>query len=255
MNLYLNPNLAEGYFSNSQIARVLTEGWVSKNVYCSSCGNDTLTEFQNNSPVADFFCPSCKSQYELKSKKDRFNLKIVDGAYVSMISRINSEDNPHFFFLNYSKNQLRVLNFIVIPKYYFVDDVIEKRKPLSINARRAGWIGCNILLRNIPENGKIFYIKDGSIIDRKDVLNSWAKTSFLSQQKKENRGWLIEIMRIIDKIPNPKFKLDDVYKFEDELHYKFPNNNFIRDKIRQQLQVMRDKGLIEFRERGCYSKV
>lgn len=255
MNLNLNKTLADGYKSNSQIARVLTEGWVSENVYCSSCGNNRLTGFQKNAPVADFFCPSCKSQYELKSKKDVLTLKIVDGAYVTMIDRINSEDNPHFFFLNYSKSQLRVHNFLVIPKYYFVDDIIEKRKPLSKNARRSGWVGCNILLRNIPDYGKIFYIKDGREIDKKDVLNSWMKTSFLSQQKKENRGWLIEIMRIIDKIPDSKFKLDDVYKFENELHYKFPNNNFIKDKIRQQLQVMRDKGLIEFRERGNYSKV
>lgn len=255
MNLFLNQNLAEGYFSNSQITRVLTEGWVSENVYCSSCGNDSLAEFKNNSPVADFFCVSCKSQFELKSKKDGFNLKIVDGAYGSMISRINSEDNPHFFFLNYLRSQLKVVNFIVIPKYYFVDDVIEKRKPLSKNAKRAGWIGCNILSKNIPVNGKIFYIKDGKVIDKKDVLNSWAKTSFLSQQKKENRGWLIEIMRIIDKIPYSNFKLDDMYKFESELKAKFPNNNFIKDKIRQQLQVMRDKGIIEFRERGCYSKI
>jgi type II restriction enzyme len=46
-----------------------------------------------------------------------------------------------------------------------------------------------------------------------------------------------------------------MYQFENKLKIKHPNNNFIKDKIRQQLQVLRDKGLIEFVGRGKYKKV
>ncbi len=92
----------------------------------------------------------------MKSKNNAFTLKIVDGAYETMIRRINADNNPHFFFLNYTKNTFEVQNFLVIPKYYFIDDIIEQRNPLGKNARRAGWIGCNILLNNIPQLGKIF---------------------------------------------------------------------------------------------------
>ena len=81
MNLKLNQLLAEGYKSSSQIARVLTEGWVKQNSYCPSCGNDVLIKFGNNTPVADFICAKCNSEYELKSKSNSFTLKIVDGAY------------------------------------------------------------------------------------------------------------------------------------------------------------------------------
>ena len=35
----------------------------------------------------------------------------------------------------------------------------------------------------------------------------------------------------------------------------YPNNNFIKDKIRQQLQILRDKGLIDFVGRGNYKKI
>ncbi|MGA9110037.1 MAG: DpnI domain-containing protein [Smithella sp.] len=122
----------------------------------SSCGNDTLNKFKNNTPVSDFICDKCNSEYELKSKNNAFTLKIVDGAYETMIRRINADNNPHFFFLNYTKNTFEVQNFLVIPKYYFIDDIIEQRNPLGKNARRAGWIGCNILLNNIPQLGKIF---------------------------------------------------------------------------------------------------
>jgi type II restriction enzyme len=45
-----------------------------------------------------------------------------------------------------------------------------------------------------------------------------------------------------------------MYAFENNLKAKYPNNNFIKDKIRQQLQLLRDKGLIEFIGRGKYKK-
>ena len=97
MDIKLNTLLAQGYKSSSQIARVLTEGWVNQNSYCPSCGNDTLNKFKNNTPVSDFICDKCNSEYELKSKNNAFTLKIVDGAYETMIRRINADNNPHFF--------------------------------------------------------------------------------------------------------------------------------------------------------------
>ena len=39
------------------------------------------------------------------------------------------------------------------------------------------------------------------------------------------------------------------------LKNKHPENNFIKDKIRQQLQNLRDKGFIEFTSRGNYKKI
>ena len=255
MNLSFDTSIIQGYSSNSQIARVLTEDWVNNNIYCPSCANPRLTNFKNNNPVGDFHCSNCKAEYELKSKKDSFTQKIVDGAYSAMIRRINSDDNPHFFFLNYSVADLKVQNFLVIPKHYFVDDIIERRKPLSETARRAGWIGCNIILKNIPSTGKIFFVKDGKVETSKNVLDIWAKTAFLANQKKEARGWTIEILKIVDQIADKEFTLGEVYNFEEQLKMKFPNNNFVKDKIRQQLQVLRDKGILEFKGRGVYKKI
>ena len=254
MNLKFNKASIGNYISASQIARVLTEAWVKENIYCPSCGNEALKQFDNNSPVADFLCVTCKSEFELKSKKDTFSMRIVDGAYSSMIERINSDNNPNFFLLNYSLQNLEVKNFLVIPKHYFVNDIIEKRKPLSITARRAGWIGCNILLQNIPSTGKIFLVKEGKFQDRTSVLETWAKTSFLAHQRKESRGWTIEVLKAIENIPSTDFTLNDIYKFENYFKEKFPNNNFIKDKIRQQLQILRDRGLLEFKGKGLYNK-
>lgn len=46
-----------------------------------------------------------------------------------------------------------------------------------------------------------------------------------------------------------------MYKFENMLAFKHPENHHIKDKIRQQLQMLRDHGMIEFTGRGYYRKI
>lgn len=243
MNLSFDLSLAKGYKNPSQIARRLTENWVYKNSYCPNCGEVQLSEFENNRPVADFFCSACTEEYELKSKKVMFSNKITDGAYSTMIERINSDNNPNFFFLTYSKNWT-VNNFLIIPKQFFTPEIIIRRKPLSPIAKREGWVGCNIDISKVVDSGKVFLIKNAKIVDKNFVKESFNKTLFLRAKSRESKGWLLDIMRCVDAIPNESFNLDEVYKFEEELKLKYPNNNFIKDKIRQQLQVLRDKEII-----------
>lgn len=254
MNVALNTKLAEGYKNKSQIARLLTENWVLNNSYCPGCGNLPLSEFENNRPVADFYCKKCFEEFELKSKNGNFSNTIADGAYSSMIERINSENNPNFFFLTYTK-QWTVNNFIIIPKQFFTPEVIIKRPPLRESAKRAGWIGCNIDIANIAEAGKIFLIKNSKIIDQKIVKETFSKMLFLRTKNVEAKGWILDIMNCVDTIEKEIFYLEEVYAFENKLKIKYPNNNFIKDKIRQQLQILRDKGLVEFIGRGKYKKV
>jgi type II restriction enzyme len=254
MNLAFNTNLAEGYTSNSQIARILTENWVKENSYCPCCGENPLNEFENNRPVADFYCKKCKEEFELKSKSGKFSDTINDGAYSTMIERINSNQNPNFFFLTYSK-KMSVENFLIIPKQFFTTDIIVKRKPLSETARRAGWVGCNIDISSVAEAGKVFLIKDTKLIDKEIVEKLFKKTLFLREKSTDSKGWILDLMSCVDLIKKETFTLEDVYKFEDKLKIKYPNNNFIKDKIRQQLQVLRDKNIIEFVSRGNYKKI
>lgn len=164
MNLALNTNLAHGYTSNSQIARLLTENWVLNNSYCPSCGEIPLNEFENNRPVADFYCKKCSEEFELKSKSGKLSNTITDGAYSTMIERINSENNPNFFFLTYTKNWT-VNDFLIIPKQFFTTEIIIKRPPLAETARRAGWIGCNIDISKVADAGKVFLVKNAQAIN------------------------------------------------------------------------------------------
>ena len=253
MNLNFNQALAANYRSPSQIIRVLSEAWVKDNGYCPNCGIQPLAEFSNNQPVADFYCATCAEQYELKSKKAKLSNIINDGAYDTMLKCINSEDNPSFFFLTYSA-QLSVNNFLIIPKHFFKPDMIIKRKPLPATARRAGWVGCNIDLRRVPDSGKVFLVKSQQIIPKDSVQQQYQKTLFLRQQSQQARGWTLDVWQCIDRLDD-KFNLKQVYAFADDLQLKHPDNNHVKDKIRQQLQVLRDKGIIEFVGRGQYRKV
>jgi type II restriction enzyme len=253
IKLSFEKGLVDKYSGQSQKIRVLTEDWVSNQIYCPSCGNLPIQKYENNRPVADFFCSSCQEDYELKSKKGVVITRIVDGAYHTMIERLQESHNPNLFLLNYDFKTFEVQNFLVIPKHFFIPEIIEKRKPLSQKAIRAGWVGCNIILQSIPETGKIFFIKDKVIRQKEKVLAEWQRTLFLREEKELGaKGWLIDIMICVEKLGRKEFSLEEVYGFENVLTEKHPDNHHIKAKIRQQLQLLRDKGYLEFIERGRY---
>ncbi len=108
-------------------------------MYCPRCGNLHIKHFENNRPVADFYCDHCNSEYELKSKDGGLGHKINDGAYSTMINRITSLNNPDFFFMSYSKEELKVNNFIFVPKY-FLCQILLKNESLY-HQMQGGLIG------------------------------------------------------------------------------------------------------------------
>lgn len=249
LNLYSSE--ADGYKNNSQKIRVLTENWVNKYIYCPICGKD-VSDYQNNKPVADFYCSKCKEDFELKSKSgNTLGKTIADGAYDSMIERINSDNSPHFFFLNYDKNSYDIVNFLATPSYMFVPEMIIKRKKGIPN--RPNYFMCNIDISSIPNSGKIFYIKDKKVQSKDKILEEWNKTTFIKDTKNINsKGWILDIVKCIEKLDKNSFTLNEIYQFEKYLKLQYPDNNNIQAKIRQQLQLLRDKDYLIFEGRGKY---
>ncbi len=253
MKLGFNKKIASGYHSSSQIVRVLTEDWTKNEIFCPNCGNIIL-EYPNNNPVGDFYCGKCAEDYELKSKKDSMGRKVADGAYATMLERLQSSTNPNFFFLNYDLEKYEVKNFVVIPKHFFIPEIIIPRKSGLPN--RPNYIMCSIDLSGIPSSGKIFYIKNGQVNSKKKVLSTWQNTLFLRDTKGSDlKGWILDIMNCIDALNKKEFTLDEMYSFENILSLKYHNNKHIKDKIRQQLQFLRDKGYLKFVSRGRYELI
>lgn len=238
-----------GYKSKPQIIRNVSEKWVRDYGFCPRCAG-FLEHCPNNSPVADFYCKVCGKIFELKAKDGRIGAKINDGAYATMISRITSNTNPDFFFLNYD-SEMRVKNFFAVPNFFFTPEIIKQRKPLAPTARRAGWVGCNILLDQIPESGKLFYIQDYKIESQERVLERYQNIVFVETQK--SKGWIFEIMHCIERLKKSTFSLSDLYVFEKELQRKYPKNNNIQAKIRQQVQFLRNQNYLSFLGNGIYA--
>jgi type II restriction enzyme len=256
MDLNFQPERVQILKGPTQKIRVLSEHWVSQQVFCPNCGHVNLTSYPANRPVADFFCSGCREEYELKALGRAVGPKVGDGAYRTMIERLSSNTNPSLLILHYDPTKLSVQNLMVIPKYFFVPQIIEQREPLAMTAKRAGWTGCNIALHGIPEAGRIFLIKNRLVEPKEHVLAKWRQTRFLREQKGlTSKGWLLSVMRCIEKLGSDTFTLQQCYEFEDQLRSIYPSNQHIKEKIRQKLQVLRDNGYLQFLGRGIYRVV
>lgn len=119
-------------------------------------------------------------------------------------------------------------------------------------ARRAGWIGCNILLCNIPDDAKITLVKEGIPIDPRVVRGQYLKLRPLSSVVPELRGWTLDVLKIARSLKVGQFSLGELYAHEGELKSRHPTNRHVHAKIRQQLQRLRDLGIIEFVGSGSY---
>lgn len=251
MLLTLNSGLASGYKSQSQIARRVSEQWGLENLYCSACSSDRLTQSPNNTPAIDFVCPRCQQSYQLKCSSKWNEQKVMDAGYEAMMRAIRSDATPNLLIMQYSANW-QVNNLLLVPSFFFSATAIEKRKPLSPNARRAGWVGCNIMLRAIAPEGKLRLVSNGTLTASGIVRQQYQQIRPLSQLSVTKRGWTLDVLTVISQFGTRSFELKEVYNFEAHFAALHPENHRIQPKIRQQLAIIRDLGLLRFLSPGKY---
>lgn len=252
MNIELNPEVATKYKSLSQKARVLTETWAEKNMYCVSCKSDYLDPAPTGKRVIDFSCPDCSEQYQLKSQSHLFGHRVANSAYEPKIKKIMIRTNPNYLFLHYDPREYRVMNLFLVPKHFMTPSIIEKCKALSENARRHGWVGSNIVLGNLPGDAQIHIVENEAVVPKPQVRKLWNQFLFLREQRIDSRGWLADVLACVRDLNKDIFTLAEVYGFEQKLAELHPKNKHIRPKIHQQLQVLRGHGIIEFLGKGNY---
>lgn len=251
MLLTLDSSLAAGYKSLSQVARRVTENWGLHNLYCPACDSNSLTQSPNNMPAIDFVCPRCQQSFQLKSRATWSERKVLDAGYEAMMTAVQSDAAPNLLVMQYSPTW-QVSNLLLVPHFFFTPSAIEKRNPLGPNARRAGYVGCNILLSAIAPEGKLRIVSKGAMTDAVTVRQQYQQVRPLSQLNIESRGWTLDVLNAVSSFGQKPFELAEVYGFEAHLAALHPDNYHVRDKIRQQLQVLRDLGLIRFLGRGKY---
>jgi type II restriction enzyme len=169
-----------------------------------------------------------------------------------MSEAILADRTPNLFALHYEPEEWKVRNLILIPQFSYSLSVIKKRNPLNPEARRHDWVGCTILLGEIPQEAKIPIISDGTVASSIDVRRRYRRLRNLGKLSVEARGWTLDVLRAIHTLNKKEFLLKEVYGFEENLARLHPENRHVQPKIRQQLQVLRNMGLVKFLGPGHY---
>ena len=248
MDLRLPTKDLYRYKSPSQRARVGTESWGAINFFCPACESPRLDVAARNTGAVDYFCPSCESPFQLKSQSKPLGTRIVDAAYSEMKRAILEDRTPNLFVLHYDLDTWAVRTILLVPHFAFALSALERRKPLAPTARRAGWVGCNILLDKIPVHARISIVDKGTGC-REQTQSRHHATRFHQGAGKEtlallqtHRGARTPIRAPCGRVPPRSVLRLRVLTFI---------TLFLR-QIRQQVQALRDLGLLTFLGSASY---
>ena len=114
------------------------------------------------------------------------------------------------------------------------------------------------ILSSVPkEKRRKIDISDKALFDEilDDVVVEEKFDGGVESIKANLASWKKEVFECLLEIKSDLFTLDEVYGFEDKLQPLHPDNKNVRPKIRQQLQYLRDIGLVEFLKPGVYRKL
>lgn len=257
----MDPRVGAGYKSRSQIARRVTEDWASRNLYCANCASTELVPARPGAPVLDFHCPECTSTYQLKSQGSPFGRTVHNSAYGKKIEAILAGRAPHYAFLHYSPIDWQVKGLFLVPGHFFTPALIRMRAPLKATARRAGWVGSNILLGALSPEARVPLVASGAVRDVEDVRADWNRFRFLREDARARGGWGAAVLSCVRDIVQTngqaQFTLQQFYGgYSASLSAQFQDNRHVEAKVRQQLQVLRDAGVLSFMDnRGLYEVI
>ena len=171
-----------------------------------------------------------------------------------MTARLAAANNPSLFAMSYDRAAARVTDLILVPSHFFTPQIIEAKNPTHPKGRSNPWVGCNILIGQVPASGRISLIRAGVPAPRAEVRAAWTATRFLRDEGQTARGWLLAVMGAVEAVGRPEFTLAEVYAQEGRLAALYPGNANVRPKIRQQLQVLRNRGWLAFDGGGRYRR-
>lgn len=233
---------------------MVSEAWLAANGYCLACDSDYLARSIANTRCTDFSCIDCGQLYELKTFHRRPITSLIDGAYAALMTRIMSGSAPALFLLQRNA-AWRIEALTLIHPLFLTPPVIERRPPLSPSAVRAGWIGCKIRLDRIGPDGEVILFNEGRETARSEARKQFRRYLPLSNLPASDRGWTVLTLSVIRALTSKTFSLTELYRREEIFMASYPKNHHVRAKIRQQLQVLRDLGVIRFDGKGAYTLV
>ncbi len=91
----------------------------------------------------------------------------------------------------------------------------------------------------------------------KDVRTAWGQFAFLAKPESASGGWGADILMSVRELQRAtgsnEFSLQAFYStYASRLAALHPDNRNVKPKIRQQMQVLRDNGVLQFLGDGRY---
>jgi type II restriction enzyme len=86
-----------------------------------------------------------------------------------------------------------------------------------------------------------------------EVRDQYIRIRPLANLEVAKRGWTLDVLKCVHRLGRRQFGLQDLYGHETELSALYPKNHNVRPKTRQQLQILRNLGLLDFLGNGQYS--
>jgi type II restriction enzyme len=163
-----------------------------------------------NTPAVDYTCPDCCARFQLKARSSAFAGRIVDAPYSTMVRAIREDRTPNLFALHYEPEEWRVANLILIPHFAFPLSAVEKRKPLGPDARRAGWVGCNILLSAIPLDARIPLIAGAKPAAPATFERNMLEFGRLKSCERNSAGGRSAFLNVVHSLGKTEFDLGEV---------------------------------------------
>ena len=142
---------------------------------------------------------------------------------------------------NIIKDYLQIFNYQEYP--LITNDIIQKAEDI---------------ISSVPkEKQRRFITKDKELFEEiiNDEIIDEKYDGGIESVLMNLTSWKKDVFKCLLKIQADLFSLEQVYKFSGKLQELHPQNLNVEPKIRQQLQYLRDLGLIEFVKPGMYKKL
>jgi len=148
--------------------------------------------------------------------------------------------------------------------------IIKRLKKHVLNMIHDSDMSCEITEAILSESEKILESIPRPIPDKSMDLQKLEKRLFGREDSIEDKvfqgggsailsaltGWKKEVFQALLRIEKDSFRLADVYGSKELFSGLHPVNRNVKAKVRQQLQELRDMGLLEFTDyRGTYRKL
>lgn len=173
------------------------------NGFCLACDSKALVRTAPNTRCTDFCCPLCKHQYELKTFRRRPLRSLIDGAYETMMSRVQGGTAPTLFMLERNEGW-RVTGLSALHSVFLTPSVIEKRNLLPVTARRAGWVGCKIRIDQLAPDAELHIIRSGKPQPREQLRREFQRFQPLAQLSAAERGWTSLVLKVVRRFGQAK---------------------------------------------------